>query len=121
MKFSQEAADQYLGGQVEIQNEVDGYLYRGKVEVARITGSVLKVNLAWMACGEGYPPLPRRWVNVPDLLEYIVDMENCTVSDIGGGRLNIHSFFTGELATFFTPEDGPLDPAQVEGLSCNPA
>ena len=107
--------DSYVGGQMEIQNQVEEYLYRGKIERIAVEGNELRVRFAWVAKGEGYPPLPKRWVK-DDRLDYAISLEICSVSDTGDGRICLQSPITHELAVLFPKNGSKLDPSKVEGL-----
>jgi len=41
-------------------------MFRGEIKTARMDKSDLVVRLNWNAKGEGYPPLPNRWVKDTD-------------------------------------------------------
>jgi hypothetical protein len=68
-----------------------------------------------MAKGEGYPPIPTRWIK-DDGNEYKASLEIYAISDIGDGRLALNSPYTGELAVLYPPDGSKLDPSQVVDL-----
>jgi len=123
MDLTTETFARFVGGQMEIQNEQEGYLYRGEIATIAVKDGELKVRFAWLAKGEGFPPLPHRWVR-DDVLDYAASFMIYRVSDIGssggdvGGdsRLCLDSFINGETAILFPPNGSMLDPAKVEGL-----
>ena len=115
MKLTSEVLQHYVGGQLEVQNKDEGYLYRGEVAEAAIQGENVVVKLVWNAKGEGYPPLPNKWV-VENNLSYSVSLVIATPSDIGQGKLALYSQITGEMAIFYPNYGSKLDPATVEGL-----
>jgi len=106
--------DSYVGGQMEIQNQVEEYLYRGEIERIAVEDNELRVRFAWVAKGEGYPQL-KKWIK-DDGLDYAVSLEICRVSDIGDGRICLRSPITHELAVLFPKDGSKLDPSTVEGL-----
>ncbi len=118
MDFTAEVAAQFVGGQLEIQNQGEGYLHRGEIESVTVEDGELTVRFRWVATGEGYPPLPKRWVKADDrFLDWGASLEICEISDdIGEGRIRLFCFATGELAVFFPPDGSKLDPARVEDL-----
>lgn len=119
MDLTNELLAGYVGGQMEFQNQIERYLYRGEIATAVVEGegnnATLNVTFRWLAKGEGYPPLPTRWV-ADTKLDYSVSLVVCSVSNIGHGRTNLSNWVTIENVTFFLPDDSKLDPAKVEGL-----
>ena len=115
MEITTEALSRFVGGQLEIQNKNEGYLYRGEVESIEVDGDDIKVKFAWLAKREGDPPLPERWIN-DEKLDYAVSRMLSSASDIGDGRISINVSIVWELLVFFPPDDSKLDPAKVEGL-----
>lgn len=114
---------QFVGGQIEIQNPGEGYLYRGEIASAIVEGGKLRVTCAWLAQGEGYPPLPSRWINAPARVnrDYVASLEICRVGEIEpcheeGERLIMQLSFVGEIIVFFTPDASRLDRSKVIGL-----
>ena len=110
----------FVGGQMEIQNKGEGYMFRGeiqKIEVAEAENE-LRVKFAWIAKGEGYPPLPKRWVR-DEQVDYAASLEVYTASDIGpsetgGSRLCFQSSIVGETVVLFPPDGSKLDRSKVE-------
>lgn len=123
MKLTSKMLAQYVGGQMEIQNQGEGYIYRGEVKAIVLEGNELRVEFVWVAKGEGFPPLPKKWVK-DDKLDYVISLEIYSVSNIGpsggevGGddRICFNSSIVGELAVLYPPNGSKLDPAKVEGL-----
>lgn len=120
MQLTKEVADRYIGGQVEIQNSEERYIYRGEVTTITVEDDVLKITFNWMAQGVGFPPIPSRWVN-SDQLTYDAALCVYTVSDIGDGRLCVQSHIIGETTILYPPGGSRLDPAKVEGLEASTA
>jgi len=120
MKLTDADVIGYKGGQLEVTNEVEGYLYRGEISSIVVENNELKVKLAWMAKGEGYPPMPNKWVK-EDNLDYAVSLDLYQASNLGpgiggGDRICLSSFSVVERAMLFPPNGSKLDPAKVEGL-----
>jgi hypothetical protein len=104
----------FKGGQLEIQNEREDYIYRGEVANVVVKDGWIKVQFAWIAKGkDGIPPVS--WVN-EYVLSYKADTISYYGSDLGDGRISMHSPWFSETATFFPPGGSKLDPAKVEGL-----
>ncbi len=125
--LNQELADKFKGGQMEVQNEKDGYLFRGEIAQIIVDGNDVQIKFTWKARGEGFPPIPKKWINDPNL-DYQINIAFSLVCDIGpsGGRgdarlcINMHNL-TGELIVIYPPNGSKLDPTRVEGLRLAPA
>lgn len=115
MQLTQEMVTPFVGGQIEVQNQNECYLYRGEIATISVQDGDLVVTMTWMAKGEGYPPLPHRWVN-DDRLDYRLTLLMAPTSDIGDNRLCITSPIVGETVILFPPDGSKLDPSKVEGL-----
>lgn len=123
MKLTTQLLVPFIGGQIEVQNQNEGYIYRGEIKAARVTSGELVIGLNWMAKGEGYPPIPTKWVN-SDPKNYALSLEISSVSDIGpsggdvggGNRLCINCSIVGELVVLYPADGSKLDPSKVEGL-----
>lgn len=115
MELTAELVATFVGGQLEVQNEVEGYLYRGEIATATVEEETLKITLVWMAKGVGFPPLPERWVS-DDRLTYDASLSIYGVDDIGDGRITLNSWIVHELVVLYPPGGSKLDPAKVEGL-----
>lgn len=117
----------YVGGQMVIQSHYEnfGYLYRGQIKNIVIEGGELHIEFAWLAMGIGFPPLPKKWMNITsrNLLVFDVNLGKCFVTRIDSkindkvivGRLFLQSEL-GEVSILFSPDDELLDPSEVEGL-----
>ncbi len=123
MYLTTQIVERFVGGQMEIQNQDEGYMYRGEVKTIAVENSKLWVKFAWLAKGEGFPPIPQKWVK-DDNLGYSVSLEIFSASDIGssghdtGGdnRICLISPIMGETVVLFPPNGSRLDPAKVVGL-----
>lgn len=120
MQLTQETAAHYAGGQIEVQNLVEAYLFRGEIATIAVVGdgddATLKVTLSWMAKGEGFPPFPNHWVS-DYTTAYDASLMIYSVSDIGDGRLCLNSSIVGETVVLYPPDGSKLDPSKVEGLN----
>ena len=116
MEVTNEILARFVGGQMEIQNQGEGYLYRGEVEAIAVEDNELQAKFTWLAKGEGFPPLPKKWVK-DDQLDYAASLEIYTPSDIGDGRLCFNSSIVGETVVLYPLNGSRLNPAKVEGLS----
>ncbi len=114
MELSNEILAPFKGGQLEIQNKGEGYVYRGEIADVAVEDGAVKVRFAWVGRGDGFPPTGR-WVKAERLV-YEASLEIYTASDHGDGRITISSSIVGEMAVFFPPGGGRLDPSRVEGL-----
>ena len=124
MRLTTEMLTPFIGGQIEVQNQDEGYLYRGEIKTVVVEDNELRVALNWMAKGEGYPPIPTGWV-ADERLVYAASLEIYTVSNIGpsgeevGGddRICLNSPIVGELTILYPANGSKLDPAKVKGLN----
>lgn len=111
----------FKGGQLEVQNAQERYLYRGEIKDIKVEGGNLAVEFNWLAEGKGYPPVPEKWVN-DEPRSYEASLEIYTISDIGpspdggGNRLSLQSSIVGEIVVLYPPDGSKLDPTKVEGL-----
>ncbi len=123
MKLTTELLSSFVGGQMEIQNEREEYLYRGEVETIVVVNNELRVKLTWLAKGEGFPPIPKKWIKC-DRLEYAASLQMYSANNIGpssaevggGDRLCLNSDTIGETVIFYPSDGSKLDPKKVEGL-----
>lgn len=99
----------YVGGQMEIQNQDEGYFYRGEIEKISImpdeNGGALKVRFSWLAKATKFDYVPSGGWTKEENLDYGASFLIYSVSDIGDGRTALNSWITHELAVLF-PEDG---------------
>ena len=89
----------YDGGQLEVQNEIEGYKYRGEIKTARIIGSSVVVTLVW----EAKMGRDGQW-HASSHTDYRASLEIYRVSLRDNGRLVLESWITGELTVFFPPD-----------------
>lgn len=111
----------YVGGQMEIQNPREGYVYRGEIETIEVADNAIKAKFAWLGKGKGFPPIG--WVK-EDNLHYLASLEIYGTSNIGpsghevggGDRLCLSSPIVGETVVIFPRDGSKLDRSKVEGL-----
>ncbi len=123
MQLTTQIVERFKGGQMEIQNQDEGYIYRGEVEAIVVENNELRVKFAWLAKGEGFPPLPEKWVK-DDRLDYAASLEIYSASDIGssghevGGdsRICLNSSIVGETVVLYPSNGSKLDRSKVEGF-----
>jgi hypothetical protein len=113
----------FVGGQMEIQNENENYIFRGEIKTIAVVGEDLVVKFAWLAKGKGDLSFPEGWI-VDNNLDYSTNLGICSASNIGpsdieiggGDRICITSPMIGEIIVLYPPDGSKLDPAKVEGL-----
>jgi len=115
MELTTETLQRFVGGQAEIQNQHEGYLYRGEIKEAIIEGSDLTLRFNWQAQGVGYPPMPEKWVKA-DHEDYKASLEIYSAKQDDEGRIILDSPIVGELTVLFPKGGSRLDPSKVEGL-----
>lgn len=125
MQLTTQMVQPFISGQIEIQNEGEGYIYRGEIAEVVVEGDEFIVKCAWMAKGVGTIPAIGRWVKEDDL-GYAANLTIYSVSDIGPGtegsrRLCLQSLITGETVVLFPPDGSKFDRSKVEGLEPIPA
>lgn len=120
MQVDQATLNRFIGGEIEIQNQTERYIYRGEISKVALVGGELNFTLAWMAKGVGYPPFPIGWER-SDQLIYEVSLMIYAVSDIGDGRLCLDSPYTGELTVLFPPDGSKLDQSLIKEKDSGPA
>jgi hypothetical protein len=115
MELTSDIVDRYKGGQMEIQNQGEGYLYRGEIEDIYVSGENLTVKFAWRAKAKGFPVLVEGWVNDDEDLGYTANL-TLYAATINNDRLILSSPIIGEMVAIFPPGGSRIDPARVEGL-----
>ena len=123
MQLTTEMLKRFVGGQMEIQSESGRYLYRGEIQAITVENNELRVKFTWLAKGEGFPPIPQKWIKAA-FVDYKASLDIYSTNDIGpsdaeiGGdsRLCLMSSILDEIAALFPPNGSKLDPTEVEGL-----
>lgn len=110
--------ERFVGGQLEVQNEDERYLYRGEIEYLIEENYELYIQLKWNAKAEGFPNMTGRWVidKSLDSLEYLVSFRIYNLSEIGNGRICLYCKGNHELAVLFPKGGSRLDPKKIEGI-----
>jgi hypothetical protein len=115
MQLTQETFNRLVGGQLEVQNRGENYLYRGEISGIELDGigdnQKLTVSLNWFAKMSEYG----EW-EVSDNEPYAISTLIYSFSEIAEGRISFSSTITGETATVFPPDGSKLDPTKVRGL-----
>lgn len=114
MQVDQATLDRFVGGEIEIQNQNERYIYRGGISGVTLDGDRLHFDLAWMAKGVGYPPLPTGWERDHHTLAYDVNLMIYAVSDIDSDRLCLSSYISGEITVLFPPNGSKLDQSLIK-------
>lgn len=128
----------YIGGELEIQNEIENYMYRGKVATVSVTDGILKVKFAWLARAinddGGNSVLPTNgWIE-DDNLSYSLTLFVGPDASIPGDEgiqlvsaraldtrgLVISSGVHNELLVFFLPGKSQLNADRVRWLPEGP-
>jgi hypothetical protein len=126
MKLTTQLLSAFVGGQFEVQNANEGYIYRGEIKTVEVIGEELAITFNWMAQGKDFPHLPTGWVNDPIRI-YEADLSIYEANDIGPGseggdtRICIQSSIIGETGVFYPPNGSKLNPAEVVGLELSVA
>lgn len=106
----------FIGGEVEIQNQIEGYLYRGEIAEVKVEGENLVIKFAWSAKNRGGPnDLNPDWDNETNL-DYSASLAIYVPSDIGEGRMAFTSFITNETAVLFPADGSKMNPERIQGL-----
>ena len=114
----------FAGGQIEVQNGNEDYLFRGEVATAEVDGTKVRVRLAWLAKNDGTPSRPSmEWTVEKGREVYEASLEIYSVSDIGEGRLCLNSVIIGETVILFPKgytnadgEESKLERTRIKGL-----
>ena len=118
MRLTTQDVERFIGGQIEIQNEDKGYIYRGEVEAIAVVDNMLMANCTWVAKGEGFPPFPKRWVREDRFISMSLELYSPSDIDHGDPKVGfcIYSFVCGEMVSLLPSDGSRLDLATVEGL-----
>lgn len=114
MEFDTKRLAAFKGGQIEIHNEGEGYLYRGEVTDAEVSDSSMSVMLGWLARSKEYPPTGEWVMDTKPMYE--LSTLFCDIVDLGDGRLMLLSYAVGERVVFFLPGHSDFDTSKIEGF-----
>lgn len=110
----------YVGGQMEVQNRKQIYMYCGQIAEINIAenkgGGELHVTFDWLAKAINYPLPLKRWVRV-DPKEYVITLRIYIATQIADGSLALNSRITGEDTILLQANKKKLRLSEVEGLS----
>lgn len=119
MELSTKILAPYVGGQLEIQNESESYIFRGEIESITVEDDKLQVRFSWL--GKYEKASPTMWTKSTEL-DYEVSLLITQASDIGpsfpnsGTRIMLNLPITNEVAVFYPPDGSKLDRSRIEGL-----
>ena len=114
MQLSNSVLAGFVGGDVEIQNPNEGYLYRGPTTNLKVENGILKIEFEWMAQGEGYPPIPSRWVST-NKTKYEADLMFCSeMKEDSLGRIVFTYNAVGEIVVIFPVNGSKLGIEKVK-------
>lgn len=115
---STETLKRFVGGEAEIQNENENYLFRGEIADINVENNQLKIKFAWLAKNQGGAPshMSQEWDN-QDNLDYGASLEIYAPSDIGDNRMSFNSWIVGETVVLFPPDGSKMNPEYINGLS----
>jgi hypothetical protein len=116
MEVTTERLQTFVGGQAEIQNAQEGYLFRGQIASAEVVGDQLTLRFEWLARmegGMGHWVLDKRTEYKVSTLFYNTQMIG--PGETGSDRLCLTSGVTAEIAVLFPPNGSRL--ARPEGVA----
>ena len=116
MQLTTEKVAEFIGGDMEIQNPGEDYLYRGPIKAATVEGDDVKVEFKWLAKNNGGSNSPTPEWTKGERLYYAASLQIYAVSEIGMGRICLSSMIVGETVVLFPPSGEKLDPSRVAGL-----
>lgn len=120
MDLTTEAFQKFVGGDIEIQNKKENYLYRGPIKAITIVEDDLVVVTTWLAQmikdEAEAKALGQRWKLVVGHEPYRTPLQICTVSDVGEGRLCLISPVIGELTMLYPAGGSQLSQSRVSGF-----
>ena len=115
MELSTEILARFVGGDIEIQNGGENYLFRGPIKTATVDGEDVIIEFEWTAKNDGGPNRPTKtWTIVGNKI-YAISMMIYSASE-SDGRMILQSSIMCELTVLFPPGGSKLDPGRVSGL-----
>ncbi len=110
-----------IGGQLEIQNREEGYLFRGEIRGVVVENDQLTVTFAWLAKNDGTPTRPSTEWTMDTRNDYNASLSIYDSSNTGEGLICLYSAITHEMIVFFPKgytnhdgEESKLDRARVK-------
>ncbi len=116
--LSTETLQNFVGGEAEIQNENENYLFRGEITSIVIENNELQIKFAWLAQNLGGAPtggMSDKW-EIDPKLDYDASLEIYTPSDIGDNRMAFNSWIVGETVVLFPPNGSKMNPGNINGF-----
>lgn len=118
MELTTELLAKYTGGQLEIQNSNEHYLFRGEIERAWVEPGgmddkgTMHIRFKWLAkMGEDF-----KWHASDESLDYSITIAVTNFSEISDQRIVYSAMYIWERGAFFLPTGSKLDPSEIEGL-----
>lgn len=112
MQLNNELLQKYVGGQVEVQNQLEKYIFRGEIKNISIENEEFFVECSWLAQGLEYPPIPTSWKKVENK-PYQANLGIYSTNMLDSDRICISSSITGELVILFPLGGSILDYKKV--------
>ncbi len=113
MSSAEEFFQSFNGGQLEIQNLTEGYIYRGEISKIAIDKHQLNTMFNWCAKGIGFPPT--KWVK-DEKNSHKVSLAEAVASNKKGSLVIDTGPTLKELLIFYPPGESDFDPEKVKGL-----
>jgi hypothetical protein len=115
MKLSPERVAAFVGGELEIHNSAENYLYRGPITSIVLEGDELRFELKWMAINNGGPNKPTEMWTMSTDEAYPTSLTVLSISD-APGQLTVCSRH-GERGILFPPRGNKLSPGRIRSLT----
>lgn len=113
--------ESYAGGQIEIQNNVEDYLYRGQIDSIKVKEDKedsrfdeLEVKLKWLAKSD--PEIGGTYWKKDSRKEYVVTLYGALAADLEKNRMGICVPIINEMITLYPKGGSRLEPSEVKGL-----
>jgi hypothetical protein len=121
-QLTTEMLARFIGGEAEIQNGGEDYLYRGEISAITIENREVALQFAWLAKNRGGPfggggTGPSEDWDTSTNLENRMSLDIYSFSEISEGRVAFNSPIVGEVVVLFPPDGSHIDPTNVHGLS----
>ncbi len=116
-QITTESLARFVGGEAEIQNQFEDYLFRAEIADIKVDHGSLVIKFAWCAKNRGGPfggekgPSPD-WDNETNT-DYSASLEIYNPSDLGDGRMTFQSPITHETVVLFPADDSKMNPERI--------